>query len=118
ATGRISGHLIAQYQTYGCMIRMFPLGSGLSWRGDYTMPVDRAFFAANFPSAALSGKKLTASRKQGFNAIFDAWDAMGTSAPLSGLAYALATAWHETGGRMQPVREGFKTTDAAAYAAV
>lgn len=27
------------------------------------------------------------------------------------VAYVLATAWHETGGRMQPVREGFADTD-------
>lgn len=33
-------------------------------------------------------------------------------------AYALATAWHETGGRMQPVREGFATSDEGAIRAV
>lgn len=80
--------------------------------------VDRNFFAANFPSPALFGKKLTPTRKVGFDAIFDVWDGYGDDDPLEGLAYALATAWHETGAQMQPVREGFKTTDAAAYAAV
>lgn len=34
------------------------------------------------------------------------------------LAYILATAYHETGGRMQPVREGFATTNEGAVRAV
>lgn len=34
------------------------------------------------------------------------------------LAYILATAFHETGGKMQPVREGFARTDAGARRAV
>jgi hypothetical protein len=34
------------------------------------------------------------------------------------LAYVLATAHHETGRRMEPVREGFASTDAGARAAV
>jgi hypothetical protein len=80
--------------------------------------VARNHFKANFPSAALFGKTMTPSRKVGIDAIFDTWDGFGRDDPLPGLAYALATAWHETGARMQPVREGFKTTDAAAYAAV
>jgi len=31
--------------------------------------------------------------------------------PLKHRAYVLATAWHETGGRMEPVREAFGKTD-------
>lgn len=80
--------------------------------------VDRAHFEAKFPSAKLYGKTLTADRKQGFNAIFDSWDAVESYDSLEWLAYELATAWHETGGRMQPVREGFATSDAGAYTAV
>lgn len=34
------------------------------------------------------------------------------------LAYILATAYHETGGRMQPVREGFAATNEGAIRAV
>lgn len=64
--------------------------------------VDREFFKNNFPSAALFGKKLTAERMVGFDAIFDIWDGFGTDRPLTGLAYALATAWHETGATVQP----------------
>lgn len=37
---------------------------------------------------------------------------------LSHIAAALGTAYHETGGRMQPVREGFAKTDAGARGAV
>jgi Chitinase class I len=77
--------------------------------------IDRKFFAGNFPSASLFGKKLTPSRRQGFDAIFDVWDGIEEKEMLAGLAYALATAWHETGGTMLPVREGFKSTDELAY---
>jgi hypothetical protein len=80
--------------------------------------VDRAYFYANFPKAALFGKTLNASRQQGFDAIFDEWDQIDQFDILEWLAYALGTAWHETGGQMQPVREGFAASDAAAYQAV
>lgn len=76
--------------------------------------LDRAHFYASFPSGAL-GKSLTASRKAGFDAIFDVWDSDEKFDVLEWLAYALATAWHETGGVMQPVREGFADSDAQAY---
>jgi len=78
--------------------------------------VDRSYFQANFPSNKLHGKTLgTGSRLAGFNAIFDYWDSLETLDSMEWLAYALATAWHETGGRMVPVREGFATSDAQAY---
>lgn len=80
--------------------------------------VDREYFYTNFPKAALFGKKLTDSRKEGFDAIFDQWDEIDQFDILEWLAYALGTAWHETGGQMQPVREGFASSDAAAYQAV
>jgi hypothetical protein len=73
--------------------------------------VNRAYFRANFPSDALSGKTLTADRQTGFEAIFDVWDSVEHYDVLEWIAYALATAWHETGATMQPVREGFKKTD-------
>jgi hypothetical protein len=80
--------------------------------------VDRDFFGENFPSKKLGGKKLTATRQQGFDAIFDFWDTVESYDSMEWLAYELATAWHETGAQMLPVREGFKATDAEAYAAV
>lgn len=45
--------------------------------------------------------KLDQSQVAGTEAILDAIE----GAPLSHQAYMLATAWHETGGKMQPVRE-------------
>lgn len=63
------------------------------------------------------GGRLTQSQIDGMNAIFNAFSAAGQSS-LKYLAYILATAFHETGGRMQPVREGFASTDAAARKSV
>lgn len=80
--------------------------------------VDRSHFYDNFPKAALFGKGLNDKRREGFAAIFDVWDQVDEFDILEWLAYALATAWHETGGQMQPVREGFAASDAAAYEAV
>jgi len=42
--------------------------------------------------------------------LLDEWEKNGTSDPRH-LAYMLATDFHETGSKMQPVREGFKKTD-------
>jgi hypothetical protein len=82
------------------------------------MTLDRTFFSKKFPRDALFDAKLTPARLEGFNAIFDIWDSRETYDALEWLAYALATAWHETGARMQPVREGFAASDQAAYDAV
>ena len=77
--------------------------------------IDRMYFAANFPSSKLYGNALTNSRMQGFEAIFDFWDQVESFDSLEWLAYELATAWHETGARMLPVREGFAESDEVAY---
>lgn len=45
--------------------------------------------------------KLSASQVQGFEAVLDAIE----GAPLAHAAYMLATAWHETAGTMQPIKE-------------
>ena len=61
--------------------------------------------------------ELTRQQVSGYDAIFDYWE----SSPLNDLrwlAYALATAYHETGKIMYPVREGFCSTDAGAIQAV
>lgn len=65
---------------------------------------------------AMAGRGLTQSQVDGINAIILAPEARGWDPRW--LAYALATAMHETGGLMQPVREGFKSTDEAARAHV
>lgn len=63
------------------------------------------------------GGRLSQSQIDGIDQIFAAMDAYGLR-NLKYAAYILATAFHETGGRMQPVREGFAKTDAAARKAV
>jgi putative chitinase len=81
--------------------------------------IDRkAFFeACRGMPFLLSAGKLTQTTVEGINAILDAWDASGLT-DKRWLAYMLATAVGETGKNMQPVREGFKDTDAQARAYV
>lgn len=59
------------------------------------------------------GGRLTQAQVDGVNAVLKAWDD-SNAADVRCLAYILATAFHETGGTMQPVREGFAKTDAGA----
>ncbi len=49
----------------------------------------------------------------GMECVLTAWQAHGDG-NATRLAYVLATAYHETGGRMVPVREGFAESDASA----
>ncbi len=65
----------------------------------------------------LFGGKLTSDQVRGMEGILDAFAAVGDG-DQDTLAYALATAYHETGRRMVPVREGFAMTDAGARRAV
>lgn len=74
------------------------------------------FFAA-LRVSKLFGTSLSASRVTGIEGILDAFDAVGDGRADT-LAYALATAYHETGRRMVPVREGFAPTDEGARRAV
>ena len=62
-------------------------------------------------------KKMSQEQVNIFDAIFDYWDKSQHS-DARWLAYAMATAYHETGGRMTPVREGFADDDTAAIRAV
>ncbi len=61
--------------------------------------------------------RLSQSQVDGMEGIFAAFDEVGDG-DQDTLAYALATAYHETGRRMVPVREGFAKDDAAARRAV
>lgn len=69
------------------------------------MILDRAEF---FAHVRLKLGRLSQLQVEGFEAVLDAID----SAPLSHQAYMLATAWHETGGAMQPVREAHWLSEA------
>lgn len=77
------------------------------------MSLDRATFFA-FARRAPFGGRLTQQQVDGTERILDAW--RGTDDRH--LAYILATAFHETGGKMVPVREGFAKTDSGARRAV
>lgn len=74
---------------------------------------------AQFGSRALDpARRDQLPRRTGFDAILDVWDAEYADRDPAWLAYILATAWHETGTWMAPVREGFKATDEEAFAHV
>lgn len=80
------------------------------------MKVDRDKFFASVKKS-LFGGTLTQTQVNGMNAILDACEAEGFDYKPY-FAGPLATAYHETGRSMKPVREGFATTDAGARAAV
>lgn len=61
--------------------------------------------------------RLSQSQVSGIDGILTAFKQVGDG-DIDTLAYCLATAFHETGKRMVPVREGFATTDAGARRAV
>ena len=67
--------------------------------------------------SGLFGTSLSQSQVDGINGILTAFAQVGDG-NADTLAYALATAYHEVGGRMTPVREGFASTDAGARRAV
>lgn len=76
--------------------------------------VDRAkFFTAFRPQFG----SLKESQVQGYDAIFDYWDKSNLT-DNRWLAYVLATAFHETGRELQPVREGFCSSDQGSINAV
>lgn len=81
--------------------------------------MDRAAFysALRTKTSNLFGSKLAADAVRGMEGIISAFEVVGDGRDET-LAYALATAYHETGKRMVPVREGFATTDAGARRAV
>lgn len=78
--------------------------------------VDRKKFFTAFRSSSLSSS-LSQKQVEGYDAIFDFWE-NSTLNDLRWLAYALATAYHETGTTIEPVREGFCDTDDCSIRAV
>lgn len=73
-----------------------------------------AFFAAlRRRASGVFGTSLSQQQVDGITGILDAFATHGDDRDKT-LAYALATAYHETGRRMVPVREGFAKDDATA----
>lgn len=79
------------------------------------MSIDRKAFYDKYRT--LFHSRLTQTQVNGYEAIFDYWDSSNLT-DLRWLAYVLATAYHETGELIEPVREGFTKTDAGAITAV
>lgn len=75
------------------------------------------FEALRRADSGLFAGSLSQGQVAGIEGILDAMLAVGDGRPKT-LAYALATAYHETGRRMVPVREGFASTDESAVRAV
>lgn len=75
--------------------------------------MNRDIFFAQIRREPFSGS-MKQAQVDGVNAIMDTWEAEHADGDPRWLAYILATAFHETGARMQPVREGFALTDAQA----
>lgn len=78
--------------------------------------MNRAAFYASIKPALFRGN-LSAEQVSGMEGLLDAFVLVGDR-QADTLAYGLATAYHETGARMVPVREGFARTDAGARASV
>lgn len=73
-----------------------------------------AFFASvRARTSGVFGTSLSQQQVAGIEGILDAFVTHGDGRDKT-LAYALATAYHETGGKMVPVREGFAKDDATA----
>lgn len=73
-----------------------------------------SFFGAVRP--LMKNGRLSQSQVDGFQAIIS--ECIAQDINLEHTAYILATAYHETGGRMEAVREGFAKTDEGARNAV
>lgn len=79
------------------------------------MQVDRkAFFEAY---RTYFSPSLNQAQVNGYDAIFDRYEHLELS-DARWLAYILATVYHETGAHMEPVREGFCSTDESSIKAV
>lgn len=71
----------------------------------------RFYVALRSRTSGVFGTSLSQGQVAGMEVILDAGQRVGL--PLKHLAYALATAYHETGGKMQPVNENLTYTSAA-----
>lgn len=78
---------------------------------------EKTFF--DYARRAPFGNRLSQSQVDGIKRILGAWASQyPNGVDDRWIAYSLATAFHETGGQMLPVREGFAKTDIGARRAV
>lgn len=70
--------------------------------------IDRERF---YPVVRRHFGRLRQAQVDGFEAILAACERDAAAGDERWASYILATAWHETGGRMEPVRETFAATD-------
>ena len=75
--------------------------------------MNRGVFFANIRTSRLFGETISQGEVEGTEAIITAFEQAGLADPRW-LAYMLATAFHETAGTMQPVRETLAPSDALA----
>lgn len=75
------------------------------------MDRSRLYASVRARTSGVFGTSLAQSQVNGIEVILDA--GQRARLPLKHLAYALATAYHETGGKMQPVKENLNYTAAA-----
>jgi len=80
--------------------------------------IDRAYFFQNFRKQFYPIKEKEKYLIDRYERIFNYWDSQAHLKDLRWLAYILATTYHETGRRIQAVRECFGKTDAASIACV
>lgn len=80
------------------------------------MAIDRKIFFAEIAKAPFGtiGAKLGPAQKAGINLILDEWERTPNPQDYEGLAYVLASPFHETGARMQPITETTSPRDKAA----
>jgi hypothetical protein len=76
------------------------------------MTIHLFFHGAQGVAKPLFAGKIKADQVAGCERIIKAFDLYRPGGTLEQLAYILATAYHETGRRMQPVREAFGTSTA------
>lgn len=77
------------------------------------MTIDRKVFFA-YAKKSPFGNRLSQEQVDGMEEILAHWEGHPNNADIRHLAYMLATVFHETGGKMIPVREGFGKNDSEA----
>lgn len=79
------------------------------------MNINRTTFFAYVRNAPFGGR-LSTAQVDGMNAVLDAWNDHWNTGDVRHLAYALATDFHETGAKMQPVEENLNYSTEALIA--